>query len=197
MSNKSNIKNVEGDSPKMNTAQIIMPVLILTAICATATLMLSLINMLTKDKISRNADIIAAQSRMEVLSADHYEQLDEDGKVYEALDSSGNQIGVVVVTEAEGYGGTIEVMTGIRSSGRVCAVKILSMSETSNLGAKIKEHDFLDQFIGSNDPYLAVDKDGGSIDAISGATVSSRAVTEAVNGAIAISVAYLDSTYAQ
>lgn len=197
MSNKSNAKNGKSIPANVNPAEIIMPVLILTAICTTATLILALTNMLTEGKIAENAAAKAAESRMQVLQAADYEQLDDEGRVYEALDSGGSQIGVVVVTEVSGYGGTIEVMTGIWSSGRVSGVTVLSMSETPGMGEKTKENDFLNQFVGTNDPNLAVKKDGGSIDAVSGATISSRAVTSAVNSAIAISVAYLDSTYAQ
>ena len=196
MSDKSNAKTGKGTRAKVSVARIILPALILTAICATSTLILAFTNMLTEGKIAENADAKTTDSRMSVLEADNYKQLDDEGRVYEAVDSDGRQIGVIVITQASGYNGEIEVMTGIRSNGRVSGVTILSMSETGS-GEKTKESDFLNQFIGANDPDLAVDKDGGSIDAVSGATVSSRAVTDAVNGAIAISVAFLDSTYAQ
>lgn len=196
MSNKPNAKVSKSAPANVNTAEIILPALILTAICATATLILALTNMLTEGKIAENAAARAAQSRMLVLEAADYRQLDDEGRVYGAIDSDGKQLGVVVVTQVSGYGGAIEVMTGVRSSGRVSGVTVLSMSETQGMGAKTKDSNFLDQFIGANDPDLAVEKDGGSVNAVSGATISSRAVTNAVNSAIAISVAYLDSTYA-
>lgn len=191
---KGNTKNAK---PAVNPAEILLPALILTAICATATLLLALTNMLTQGKIAANADEKAAESRMLVLEAADYVQLDEEGKVYGALDFNRHQTGVVVVTETKGYGGTIQVMTGVRTSGEVSGVTILSMSETPGLGAKTKEEAFLAQYLGTNDPDLAVNKDGGNIQAVSGATISSRAVTDAVNAAIAIAVAYLDASDAQ
>lgn len=180
----------------MDYREILLPALILTAICATATLLLALTNLLTTAKIAANASAKAAQSRMQVLSAYEYVKLDDEGRVYEARNSEGHQLGVVVTTQAKGYGGTIEVMTGVRSDGSVSGVTILSMSETPGLGAKTKESNFLSHYIGARDPHLAVDKDGGSVQAVSGATISSRAVTEAVNSAIAIAAGYLDAAYA-
>lgn len=176
---------------------IIKPALLLTAICTAATLLLALANLLTQARIAENAAAKAAQSRMLVLAADEYVPLDDRQTVYEARDSEGHSIGVVVTTRAKGYGGDIEVMTGIRSDGTVAGVTILSMSETPGLGARTKEDAFLTQYSGANDPTLAVNKDGGTIDAVSGATISSRAVTDAVNSAIALSVAYLDAANAQ
>ena len=179
--------------PPNNITEVFLPALILTAICTTATLILALTNLLTAGKIAANAAEKAAAVRREVMQAADYTQLDDEGKVYSALDYDGSQLGVIVTTEAKGYGGTIQVMTGIRPSGSVSKVVILSMSETPGLGAKTKETSFLDRYIGSDEPNLAVDKDGGSIAAVSGATISSRAVTEAVNEAISVSAAYLDA----
>lgn len=179
--------------PPNNITEVFLPALILTAICTTATLILALTNLLTAGKIAANAAEKAAAARREVMQAADYTQLDEEGKVYGALDVDGSQLGVIVTTEAKGYGGTIQVMTGIRPSGSVSKVVILSMSETPGLGAKTKETSFLDRYIGSDEPNLTVDKDGGSIAAVSGATISSRAVTEAVNEAISVSAAYLDA----
>ena len=176
-----------------NPTEIFLPALILTAICTTATLILALTNLLTADKIAANAAEKAAAARMEVMQAAEYAALDNEGKVYNALDDDGHQLGVIVTTEAKGYGGTIQVMTGIKSSGKVSKVVILSMSETPGLGAKTRETSFLDRYIGADEPNLAVNKDGGSIAAVSGATISSRAVTEAVNEALSISTAYLNA----
>ena len=96
-------------------------------------------NMLTTDKIAANAAQKAADSRKKVLAAQDYKQLDKDGAVYGAYDADGNLIGVVITTQSSGYGGKIEVMTGIKSNGEVSGVNILSMEETPGLGAKGKE----------------------------------------------------------
>ena len=100
---------------------------------------------------------------------------------------------MVITTVANGYGGKIEVMTGIRSNGEVSGVNILSMEETPGLGARGKEDSFLRQYKGTDNPNLAVSKDGGGINALSGATITSRAITKAVNEAIVISNQYLSA----
>ena len=170
---------------------IARPTLLLTAICTTVTLLLALTNLLTVGRIARNAEVKAAESRHKVLEAADYIPANADGTVYKAFDAEDRLIGVVVTTKAGGYGGTIEVMTGIRADGGVSGVNILSMEETPGLGAKAKEDSFLRQFKGLTDSGAAVNKDGGDIDALSGATITSRAVTKAVNEAVEISRSYL------
>lgn len=182
---------------KLNMAEIIRPAGILTAICVIVTLLLAVTNALTADKIAENAERKAAESRFKVLEADSYNQLDEEGLVFEAIKENGESAGVVVVTYANGYGGKIQVMTGIKTDGRVSGVNILEMNETPGLGAKAKESSFLEQYKGAADSNMSVKKDGGSIDAISGATISSRAVTQAVNEALEISKPYLEKINAQ
>lgn len=172
-------------------AQIAKPTLILTAICTVVTLLLAVTNSLTVSKIADNAAQKAAESRKKVLAAEEYKPLDSDGAVYGAYDEEGNLLGVVITTESSGYGGKMEVMTGVKANGEVSGVNILSMEETPGLGAKAKEDRFLRQYKGFANSDLAVSKDGGEIDALSGATITSRAVTRAINDAIQLSGQYL------
>ena len=181
------------NNKKSGFATIAKPTLILTAICTIVTMLLALTNMLTVDKIADNAAQKAAESRKKVLAAADYKMLDKEGNVYGAYDENGEKIGVVITTVSSGYGGKIEVMTGIKSNGEVSGVNILSMEETPGLGAKGKEDSFLKQYKGFDSPGLAVSKDGGQINALSGATITSRAITKAVNEAIEISKNYLGS----
>ncbi len=182
------------ENKKQNGFSLIgKPTLILTAICTVVTLLLAMTNMLTADRIAENASRKAAESRKKVLAAEEYKPLDKDGAVYGAYDAEGHLLGVVITTVANGYGGKIEVMTGIRSNGEVSGVNILSMEETPGLGARGKEDSFLRQYKGADNPNLAVSKDGGGINALSGATITSRAITKAVNEAIVISNQYLSA----
>ena len=174
-------------------ANIAKPTLILTAICTVVTLLLAMTNMLTVNRIAQNAAKKAAESRKKVLAADEYKPLDAEGAVYGAYDENGSMIGVVVTTVSSGYGGKIEVMTGIKSNGQVSGVNILSMEETPGLGARGKEDSFLKQYKGMDNSNIAVSKDGGEINALSGATITSRAITRAVNEAIEISKKYLST----
>jgi electron transport complex protein RnfG len=85
----------------------------------------------------------------------------------------------------QGYSGRIEIMVGFELDGKMREVQVLSHRETPGLGSKITTIEFLDQFKGKypNQFDLRVTKDGGDIDGISGATISSRAVGEAIQTA--------------
>ena len=107
----------------------------------------------------------------------------------EALDASGNQIGYLITsTSAESYGGNVQIAVGITNEGELTGIGFLSISDTPGLGMRAKEPDFKDQFIGKKAENLEVTKTGASadnqIEAISGATITSKAVTNATDAAI-------------
>ena len=91
-------------------------------------------------------------------------------------------------TNSEGYGGDIEVMVGIKNDGTINGIRFLSISETAGMGMKAKEPQFTDQFKGMKAEQIKYTKTGRSgsdeIDAVSGATVTTKAVTKAENGAL-------------
>lgn len=105
------------------------------------------------------------------------------------LISGNNTYGyVVTVTSKEGYGGDIQFTVGFDMNGKVTGISMLSISETAGLGMKAKEKDFLEKYVGKAGGGFVVNKDNTSgatnqIDAISGATVTTRAVTKGVNAA--------------
>ncbi|HEX3022154.1 MAG TPA: RnfABCDGE type electron transport complex subunit G [Lachnospiraceae bacterium] len=110
-------------------------------------------------------------------------------KSLQALDDAGNVIGYVVnVTTGNGYGGNIAISIGITLDGTVKGVEILSMKETAGLGAKASEDSFKGQYKDKNVESFTVTKTGAKsdseIDAISGATITSKAVTNAMNAGI-------------
>ena len=112
-----------------------------------------------------------------------------DSAVY-ALDASSNKIGYVIsVTSHEGYGGDITVSMGIDNAGTVKGIEMLKISETAGLGMKAKEDKFKDQFKNKAVSQFTYTKTGASadfeIDAISGATITTKAVTNAVNAGLA------------
>lgn len=107
-----------------------------------------------------------------------------------ANDESGNAIGYVVSFVAkEGYGGDISLSMGMTNEGEITGLEVLSASETAGLGANCTKPDFKDQFKGKNVDAIEYTKDGATadnqIDAISGATITTKAVTKGVNAAIA------------
>lgn len=110
---------------------------------------------------------------------------DETGLV-QAVYTSEN--GYAVQVAPNGFGGSIVMMVGVKD-GAVSGLSIISHAETPSLGAVIAGSDaagnaFRGQFIGLTGE-LAVDKDGGSVDAVTGATISSRAVVAGINAALA------------
>lgn len=92
-------------------------------------------------------------------------------------------VGAVVKTYPEGYGGGIELLVGIEASGEVSGIQILSHQETPGLGANMLQDDFKGQFTGQSAPLEVskTSKGEGEIMAITGATITSQAVTEGVN----------------
>lgn len=120
--------------------------------------------------------------------ADEFVQLDvaADSGVdycYEAK-KGGETIGYVAKATADGYGGKIEVTVGIDNNGMITGISCggSGFSETPGLGAKVKEAKFSDQFAGMSAPVSIV-KDGGTVDSVTAASRSSRAVCKAVNAA--------------
>lgn len=109
-----------------------------------------------------------------------------------ANDADGNRIGYVVATVSpSGYGGDISVAVGIDSkTNTVTGFSVLSNSETAGLGAKCTDDEFTSQFKGKEATSIEYVNGGGAtgnqIDAISGATVTTNAVTEAVNSALTV-----------
>ena len=95
---------------------------------------------------------------------------------------------VIAATSPNGYGGDIQVAIGITKDGKLTGFDVISNSETAGLGSKCTEPDFKNQFIGKSASTLGATKSGATadnqIDAISGATITSNAVTEAANAAI-------------
>ncbi len=93
-------------------------------------------------------------------------------------------VGYVVDVVTNGYGGELEIIMGVGTDGKICAVKILNSSETAGLGAKASEPEFTDKYKGKNTILSVVkneEADFDEIEAISGATITSEAVTRAVN----------------
>jgi electron transport complex protein RnfG len=164
-----------------STARLIIVLFLISAITA---LCLGLVNYITKDRIAEIKAEKTAAAMEEVLPADSYEEVSYTGgdslvaKVYKAGDA-----GYVVEVLPSGFGGAIDMMVGVDASGTVTGVSIIDMSETSGLGANASKEEFRSQFVGATGS-VAVTKDGGTIDALTGATVTSRAVSNGVNAAL-------------
>ncbi len=105
------------------------------------------------------------------------------------LDASGATVGhVVTTTSKDGYGGAITISVGINVDGSIGAIEFLTIGETVGFGMNATEPSWKGQFDGKNVDSFSLTKNGASadneIDAISGATITSNAVTGAVNAAV-------------
>ena len=109
--------------------------------------------------------------------------------VLAGTDASGTVVGYVINSLSnDSYGGAVKISVGFDSEGTITGVGIREINDTPGLGLKAKEPAFRDQYVGKNEEALTVTKMGASasneIDAISGATVTSNATTNAVNAAL-------------
>lgn len=178
---------------KFSFKEIIVPAVSLFVICLVATALLAVTNQITAPKIEQLAIETESKAKKEVLkdavSFSDAKTVTLDGKeytYYEGLDAEGQVMGYVFSTSAKGYGGDIDVMSGIDSEGVIKGVSILSISETAGLGMNAKNEGFLNQYTDKSGK-LSVIKNGAAgdneIQALTGATITSNAMTAAVNTA--------------
>ena len=169
--------------------EIIKTALSLFIICAVAAGLLAGINGLTAPAIAENNQQKANESRKSVFpeATSFEEAVTADGRVFYIAFTDNEKTGYVFNTSANGYGGKIELMTGINIDGTITKVSVLAINETPGLGMKAKNEGFLNQFSGKSEK-LTVTKNGktaeNEIDAITSATISSSAVVSAVNSAL-------------
>ncbi len=167
--------------------KIIRTSLLLGIICFISAFCLAQVFRQTKDKI-------AGQSRADNFLKKIFlegERFDE-GKIgkqpyFLAFGADENLIGVIIPVSAAGYGGKIKMLVGLDLDGTVSNFQILEQNETPGLGAKILEPVFLGQFKGKNKDELGLIKDEpsqGKIEAVTSATISSRAVTKGFKEAV-------------
>ena len=175
---------------KLSAKEVLIPAVSLFLICLVITALLAGTNLLTQDAIVQQTLLKEESSRKIVLpQAESFEEKDLDGLVYYVgKDSSGQEIGYVFTTESKGYGGTIQVMTGIGSDDTVQGVVLLSQEEPPGLGANAAKEEFRQQYqqaVPQNGFEVVKSTPGdGQIEAMTGATISSDAVTDAVNLAV-------------
>ncbi len=188
--------------------KIVKNTLILTAITVVSGLLLGVVYDITKEPIAQAQENTKQEAYRAVLSdASSFEAVDFDAnsassllsengytsdeitEVVEGTDDSGETVGYVIsVQSGEAYDGTLELSVGIATDGTVKGVEMLDISETAGLGMKADEAEFKDQFKDKNVEkftYTKTGEDGDDmIDAISGATITTNAVTNAVDSAL-------------
>jgi Na+-translocating ferredoxin:NAD+ oxidoreductase subunit G len=166
---------------------------ILFLFCAIASGVLAFVNKLTKEKIAQNKQLTEGSARADVVpegklegpfianagkpdSLVYYTKKSEDGKVD----------GFTFVAAGRGYSSTVKTMVAVTSDYTIQKIKVIEQNETPGLGANCLNADFPSKFANLKMSELAVDKDGGKIKSISGATITTRAITKSIASALKI-----------
>lgn len=158
--------------------------IILMVFCLVAAAALAVTNLLTKDVIANNAAKESMQTRLALLPGSATFEDMENG-VSVGLDQDGNVVGYAGVGTANGFGGEVESTVVLYPDGTIAGISVggANFAETAGLGARAKEPEFAAQFAGKAAP-VALKQNGGEIDALSGATITSKAVINGVNNAV-------------
>lgn len=168
---------------KQNTGKKTIPAwLVLTIIGVVAAALLAVTNVATKNTIAENSMKTEIETRQKLIPSAAEFVLNEENGVYTGVDAEGAPVGYVITVTEQGFGGNIEVTVASDTQGVLQGISVggSEFSETPGLGAKSKEPAFSEQFKGKTAP-VSLTKDGGEIDAITSATITSKAVLRAVN----------------
>lgn len=153
------------------------PVVFLAVIVIVSVVLLMAVNSMTSP-IIKNTQLEEIKNTLRSIFPEmsKYELEDEVYIIYE----DGEKAGYAFMASGSGYGGNIDILVGLDSGFGIKGISILSQTETPGLGSRITESLFTDQFKGLSVSDIALKSEGGKIDAITGATISSRAVVNAV-----------------
>ena len=174
-------------------------VIVLACICLVSAAVLGLVNKVTVGPIQANTEKTVQESLRTVMPIDgDYEDITDQNSMSEvtvpvtgvtvpvkAVYKAGDEGYVVESMSPNGFGGALDMMAGVDNDGNVTGIAIISHAETSGLGSKSTDPEWQAQFKGVNGT-IGVTKDGYQINAITGSTITSRAVCDGVNAAIAV-----------
>lgn len=174
---------------KKNREDIIKPVGVLLAICIIIPLALSVTNKVTAKKIAELENENSKKNMQSLVSVDDFEKCSDGGIEYYTAIKGGDTAAYIFTESAKGYGGDVSVMTAVKPDGTVAGVAILDVSgETPGLGQNAAKESFYSQYAGLK-KGVSLLKNGAKaenneVDAVTGATITSTAVTRAVNAAL-------------
>lgn len=171
-------------------SNIIKPAAVLLIICLIAAALLGYVNVITAAPIAEQEAMAAKESMTAVLpDAVSFGESEEVGvgnitTITPALNADGEEIGYAVAITTKGFSAGLSLMYGIDTEGTITGLSVVNCSnETPGLGANAANESFYGQFTGKSGE-VAVTKDGGDIEALTGATITSRAVANAATEAI-------------
>ena len=161
--------------------KILSLVVSLTAISGICAAVLAYVNEITKEPIAE-MKVKKEQGAVKAVLPKGAVNVEDKGGFYVGTDAAGKVVGYAAKgMDAGGYGGDIVLMVGFRSDKKtVECYKTLAAAETPGLGMNLNTPEFSSQFGGKDGSSLSVKKDGGEIEAITAATITSRAVCRAI-----------------
>lgn len=184
---------------------IIVTGLILFLIAGVAAVALGFVNAITKGPIAEQNIIAENQAKSAAFpEAKQFEPIDpaewqallegDEKEIVESVDAAkdnGNVLGYVIKVAPQGYGGPVETIVGITIDGKLTGINIVNHAETPGLGARAQEPEWQGQFMDkpAESPLnLVKNKEAGpnEVEALTGATITSTAVTNGVNTAISL-----------
>jgi len=171
--------------------------IILTIITVAAALGLALTNQITMEPISQQAIVAEEKARKLVMpGVETFEKLElDDGSVLFVAKAGDEVIGYIGKAAAKGYGGEIEVITGVSADGIITGINVggANFYETPGLGAKAKDTAFAAQFAGKKSPVQRGNPENdNAVDGITAATITTNAVLGCVNSVARQVKAYLN-----
>jgi electron transport complex protein RnfG len=176
--------------------EMLKMILVLSLICGLSGLTLATVREATSPRIEEQVMTYVQGPALEQIFTDHDNNPVKDRKVFDLPGRSvtvfpamknGKLTGVALETFGKGYGGDIGVMVGFALDGsKLEGIGITTLKETPGLGARAVEPEYRDQFKNHPTESIALKKQGGDIQAISGATITSTGTVAAINEAVQI-----------
>ena len=162
---------------KANALKEIFPVIFITLVVFVSVALVSGTDSITKDKIAYQIDQKIQGMLVETFpDMNEYTFTDDIYTIY----SDNTLVGYAFLATGKGYGGDIDILVGLEDEQTLKGITIVTQSETPGLGSRIIESSFVSEFVGANIDDIFLKKDGGQIDAITGASISSEAVVDVV-----------------
>jgi Na+-translocating ferredoxin:NAD+ oxidoreductase subunit G len=166
----------------MKKREIIGGIMVLIVITSLSGFLLAQVYKTTAPKIEEQQKAEERKLNREIFpEGENFEKKEENGIEFTMVyDNRGEKIGKIFKISTMGYGGDIVLKVGVDENLNIKGVKVLQQNETPGLGAKITKGGFLSQFknLEKDSIYLKKDNKNGKIDSVTGATISSRAVTD-------------------
>ena len=162
---------------KLKSLKEVFPIIFITIIVFISVSLLTWTDSITVAKIEEQKEQEIHNMLQEMFpNMGEYTFTDDIYTIY----ADGTGVGYAFMAVGKGYGGNIDILVGLEDETTIKGITIITQGETPGLGSRITEESFANGFAGLDISDVVLKQDGGQVDAITGATISSRAVVNAV-----------------